>query len=103
MAMEVQLTPETEQKLPALATQSGRRTDDLVEDAMAGYLEEVAQVRVTLDSRYDDLKSGRVKPMLIPVFPASDYGIKGASDSRTNQAGDSGIKQAINTGSNLDS
>ncbi len=61
--MEVQLTPETEQKLTALATQSGRRTDDLVEDAMAGYLDEVAQVRVTLDSRYDDLKSGRVKPI----------------------------------------
>jgi predicted DNA-binding protein len=59
--MEVQLTPETEQKLTALATQSGRRTDDLVEDAMAGYLDEVAQVRVILDSRYDDLKSGSVR------------------------------------------
>lgn len=61
MAMEVQFTPETEQKLTALATQSGRGTDELVEDAMAGYLDEVAQVRVTLDSRYDDLKSGRVQ------------------------------------------
>jgi hypothetical protein len=61
--MEVQLTPETEQKLTALATQSGRRTDELVEDAMAGYLDEVAQVCVTLESRYDDLKSGRVKPI----------------------------------------
>ena len=28
---------------------------------MLGYLEEVASVRKTLDSRYDDLKSGRVK------------------------------------------
>ncbi len=61
--MEVQLTPETQQKLNALAAQSGRRTDDLVEDAMAGYLDEVVQVRVMLDSRYDDLKSGRVKPI----------------------------------------
>jgi predicted DNA-binding protein len=61
--MEVQLTHETEQKLTALAAQSGRRTDDLVEDAMAGYLDEVAQVRVTLDSRYDDLRSGRVRPV----------------------------------------
>ena len=59
--MEVQLTPETEKKLNALAKQSGRRTDDLVEDAMAGYLEEVVQLRDTLDSRYDDLKSGRMK------------------------------------------
>ena len=28
---------------------------------MAGYLEEVAQLRSAIDSRYDDLKSGRVK------------------------------------------
>jgi hypothetical protein len=32
-----------------------------VEDALAGYLEEVASLRKTLDSRYDDLKSGRVE------------------------------------------
>jgi BioD-like phosphotransacetylase family protein len=62
--MEVQFTSATEKKLNALAIESGRRTDDLVEDAMAGFLEEVVQVRETLDSRYDDLKSGRVK--LIP-------------------------------------
>ena len=61
--MEVQFTPETEKKLNALATESGRRTDDLVEDAMAGYLDEVVQMRGMLDSRYDDLKSGRVKPV----------------------------------------
>ena len=61
--MEVQFTPETEKKLNALAAQSGRRTDDLVEDAMAGYLEEVVQVGNMLDSRYDDLKSGKVKPI----------------------------------------
>jgi len=30
---------------------------------LAGYLEEVASVRRTLDSRYDDLESGRVKPI----------------------------------------
>jgi predicted transcriptional regulator len=63
MIMEVQFTPETEKKLNALAVQSGRRTDDLVEDALAGYLEEVVQVRDMLNSRYDDLKSGRVKPV----------------------------------------
>jgi predicted transcriptional regulator len=61
--MEVQFTPETEKKLNALAIESGRKTDELVEDAMAGYLDEVAQVRATLDSRCDDLKSGRVKPV----------------------------------------
>jgi hypothetical protein len=34
-----------------------------VEDAMAGYLAEVAEVRDKLDGRYDDIKSGRVKPI----------------------------------------
>ena len=30
---------------------------------MAGYLQELAQTREMLDNRYDDLKSGRVKPL----------------------------------------
>jgi hypothetical protein len=30
---------------------------------MAGYLQEVTQVREMLDSRYDDIKSGRVEPV----------------------------------------
>ena len=63
MAMEVHLTPETEKKLNVLAMQSGRRTNDLVEDAMAGYFDEVARTRDVLDRRFDDLRSGRVKPI----------------------------------------
>jgi predicted DNA-binding protein len=62
-AMEVHFTPETEKKLKDLSTQSGRGTDDLVEDAMAGYFDEVLQAREMLNRRYDDLKSGRVKPI----------------------------------------
>lgn len=46
-----------------LASKSGRPTDDLVEDAMAGYLGEVAEARNRLDNRYDDVKSARVKPV----------------------------------------
>ena len=61
--MEVHLKPETESRLNELASKSGRPTDDLVEDAMAGYLGEVAEVRNVLDGRYDDIKSGRVKPI----------------------------------------
>jgi predicted DNA-binding protein len=59
--MEVRLKPETETRLNELASRSGRPTDDLVEDAMAGYLSDVAEVRAMLDTRYDDVKSRRVK------------------------------------------
>jgi predicted transcriptional regulator len=61
--MEVHFRPETESRLQELAAKTGRAPDDLVEDAMAGYLQELAQVREMLDSRYDDLESGRVKPV----------------------------------------
>jgi predicted DNA-binding protein len=61
--MEIRLKPETESRLNELAFRSGRPTDDLVEDAMAGYLGEVTEARSMLDHRYDDLKSGRVKPI----------------------------------------
>jgi len=59
--MEVHFTTETEKKLKDLAAQSGRGTDELVEDATAAYVEELLQARSILNSRYDDLKSGRVK------------------------------------------
>ena len=61
--MEVHLRPETESRLQELATKSGRAPNDLIEDAMAAYLQELSQVREMLDGRYDDLKSGRVKPV----------------------------------------
>ena len=62
-SMEVHLRPETESRLQELAAKSGRAPNDLIEDAMAAYLQELAQVRDMLDGRYDDLKSGRVKPV----------------------------------------
>jgi predicted transcriptional regulator len=61
--MKVRVSAETAKKLNDLAARSGRAPNDIVEDALAGYLAEVAVVRTTLDSRYDDLKSGRVKPI----------------------------------------
>ncbi len=61
--MEVHFKPETESRLNELASKSGRAPDELVEDALAGYLEEVASMREMLDSRYDDIKSGRVEPV----------------------------------------
>lgn len=60
--MVVHLKPETESRLHELAASTGRAPDELVEDAMAAYLAELAQVRQMLDSRYDQLKAG-VKPI----------------------------------------
>ncbi len=40
---------------------TGRPPDELVEDALAGYFEELAQTQAMLDRRYDDLKSGRAQ------------------------------------------
>ena len=61
--MEVHVTPETAKKLNDLAATSGRAPDQLVEDALAGFLDELASLRETLDGRYDDLKSDRVTPI----------------------------------------
>jgi predicted transcriptional regulator len=61
--MQVHLKPETESRLQELAAKTGRAPDELVEDAMAGYLQELAQVREVLDGRHDDIKSGRVTPV----------------------------------------
>ena len=61
--MEVHLKPETESRLQKLAAKTGCAPDDLVEDAMAGYLQELVQAREMLDGRYDDLKSDRVEPL----------------------------------------
>jgi hypothetical protein len=61
--MEIQFPPDVEKRLNDLAMESGRRADQVVLDALAGYFEEVAETRQMLNSRYDDLKSGRVKPV----------------------------------------
>ena len=63
--MEVHFNnPELQAKVEQWVADTGRPAEELLEDAMAGYFEELAQVRATLDRRYDDIKSGRVK--LIP-------------------------------------
>jgi predicted transcriptional regulator len=61
--MVVHLKPETESRLQELAAATGRAPDELDEDAMTGYLAELAQVRDMLDGRYDEIKSGRVRPI----------------------------------------
>jgi hypothetical protein len=61
--MEVHFNPDLQAKIEKLATETGRPTGELVEDVVAGYFDELAQTREMLNSRYDDLKSGRVKPI----------------------------------------
>jgi hypothetical protein len=61
--MEVHFAPDVEKKLNDLAAESGRGTDELLQDALAGYLDELVQTREMLNDRYDELKSGRVTPI----------------------------------------
>jgi hypothetical protein len=83
--MEVHFTPETEKKLQDFSAQSGRGTDDLVEDATAGYVDELLQAWQMLNSRYDDLKSGRVKP--IPGDEVEAYFREKSAAARQSQPG----------------
>lgn len=61
--MEVRVTPETAKKLNDLAATSGRAPAQIVEDALAGFLDEAAVLQETLDGRYDELKAGNVKAL----------------------------------------
>jgi predicted transcriptional regulator len=62
-AMEVHFPPDLQAKIDELVIETGRAPDKLLEDAMAGYVAELAQTCEMLNSRYDDLKSGRMKPI----------------------------------------
>jgi hypothetical protein len=67
--MEVHVTGELEAKLTHSAAMRRLNPDELVHEALTHYFEdeagpaELAQTREMLNSRYDDLKSGRVKPI----------------------------------------
>lgn len=61
--MEVHLTSDLEDKLVRLAATTERATEDLVQEVIAGYFDELNRVQETLDGRYDDLKAGRVQPI----------------------------------------
>ena len=61
--MEVHFTPDVQAKLEQMARYTGRRSDELVEDAVIGLFDELAYTREMLVRRYDDLESGRVQPI----------------------------------------
>jgi hypothetical protein len=55
--------PDLQAKINQWVAETGRGADELVEDAVNGFFDELTQTRATLNDRYDDLKSGRVKPI----------------------------------------
>jgi len=61
--MEVHLAPELQAQIKKLVSETGCPIEKLVEYALAGYVPELARTREMLDSRYDGLKSGKVKAM----------------------------------------
>ncbi|HEX5417717.1 MAG TPA: ribbon-helix-helix protein, CopG family [Chloroflexota bacterium] len=61
--MEVHISPDLKAKIDRWAAETGRSADEFVEEALEGYFDELDEVRRTLDNRYDDLASGRVRPI----------------------------------------
>jgi predicted transcriptional regulator len=62
-SMEVPFTPDVQAKLDQMARDTGRRSDELVQDAVIGFFDELAFTRDLLERRYRDLESGRVQPI----------------------------------------
>jgi predicted transcriptional regulator len=58
--MEVNLSEEIRARLQQLEVATGRTPDDLVADAMAGYLDELSRTHEMLDRRYDSIRAGEV-------------------------------------------
>ena len=61
--MEVHFRPDVQAKLDRMALESGRQSDELLEDAVIGYVDELAHTREMLDRRFDGMESGRVQPI----------------------------------------
>ena len=83
--MEVSFKPEVQAKLEQMARESGCSSAELVEDAVTGYFDEVAYAREMLDRRFDDLESGRVKP--IPGAEVEAYFREKSAAARRSQPG----------------
>ena len=83
--MEVQFEATVQAKLDRMARESGRDAVQLVQDAVAGYVDELAETRQMLDSRYDDIKSGQVK--LIPGEEVEAYFREKSAAARRFQPG----------------
>ena len=83
--MEVHFTPDIQAKLEQMARESGQPADKLVQDAVAGFVDELAGTREMLNSRYDDLKSGKAK--LIPGEEVEAYFREKSAEARRSLPG----------------
>lgn len=59
--MNMHFTPYVQAGLDQLARDTGCSPETLVNDMLTERLSEQAEIRQTLDRRYDDIKSGRVQ------------------------------------------
>jgi plasmid stabilization system protein ParE len=60
---EVHFPPDLQAKLEQMARETGRPSDQVVEKVVADFFHDLAISRETLDGRFDDLESGRFKPV----------------------------------------
>jgi hypothetical protein len=61
--VEVNFTPDVEAKLERMARETGRPSAEVVENVVADFFYDLAFTHETLNRRYEDLESGRVKPI----------------------------------------
>ncbi len=72
MGMQLQVrNAKLQAKVEQWVADTGRPAEELMEELMASYFDELAQTRETLDRRYDDIKSGKVK--MIPGEEVEAY------------------------------
>ena len=61
--MEIRIDPSIDAQLTHIAEISGRAKDDIIEEALAGYLDATQVIQKEIDSRYDEAQRGEVTPI----------------------------------------
>ncbi len=59
--MEVRLDPELAAMVEQWSATTGQPVGEILEDAVKSYFSELEQLRETLDRRFDEIASGKVK------------------------------------------
>ena len=61
--MSIRLTPEHEAWIKELARQTGRDNNEVLGEVIDSYFAELGRINATLDRRYDEIKTGEIKPI----------------------------------------